>query len=185
VPAPATSTTSSGRCARAGSARAEVSRLVVELDVDLDAFRERGLDEARYPYLWLDAQYEKVRDGGRIVNAAFLVVIATNERGERETGSQSSRGLPQFSTAVPDPRNRRDLETATQAQIYRVLGVGDGLDLEPDEYGRIVRIFVLLPSGQRHVRFGLQTRLHRAVSCGRSHPLPVRRPLSVVSARVR
>ncbi len=67
-----------------GVSKSEVSRLVVELDVDLAAFRERRLAETRYPYLWLDAQYEKVRDGGRIVNAAFLVAIATNERGERE-----------------------------------------------------------------------------------------------------
>jgi transposase-like protein len=67
-----------------GISKSEVSRLVGELDVDLAAFRERRLDEARYPYLWLDAQYEKVRDGGRIVNAAFLVAIAANERGERE-----------------------------------------------------------------------------------------------------
>ena len=67
-----------------GVSKSEVSRLVVELDADLAAFRERRLDETRYPYLWLDAQYEKVRDGGRIVNAAFLIAIAANERGERE-----------------------------------------------------------------------------------------------------
>jgi putative transposase len=67
-----------------GISKSEVSRLVGELDVDLAAFRERRLDGTRYPYLWLDAQYEKVRDGGRIVNAAFLVAIAANERGERE-----------------------------------------------------------------------------------------------------
>jgi len=67
-----------------GVSKSEVSRLVVELDTDLAAFRERRLEGTRYPYLWLDAQYEKVRDGGRIVNAAFLVAIAANERGERE-----------------------------------------------------------------------------------------------------
>jgi len=67
-----------------GVSKSEVSRLVGELDVDLAAFRERRLEGTRYPYLWLDAQYEKVRDGGRIVNAAFLVAIAANERGERE-----------------------------------------------------------------------------------------------------
>lgn len=67
-----------------GVSKSEVSRLVTELDADLAAFRERRLDEVRYPYLWLDATYEKVRDGGRVVNAAFLVAIAANERGERE-----------------------------------------------------------------------------------------------------
>jgi transposase-like protein len=67
-----------------GVSKSEVSRLVVELDEDLAAFRERRLDGVRYPYVWLDAQYEKVRDGGRIVSTAFLVAIAVNERGERE-----------------------------------------------------------------------------------------------------
>jgi transposase-like protein len=28
-------------------------------------FRERSLAGVRYPYVWLDAQYEKVREGGR------------------------------------------------------------------------------------------------------------------------
>jgi putative transposase len=67
-----------------GVSKSEVSRLVVELDADLAAFRDRRLDGTSYPYLWLDAQYEKVRDGGRLVNAAFLIAIAANERGERE-----------------------------------------------------------------------------------------------------
>lgn len=38
-----------------GVSKSEVSRLVVELDRDLAAFRERRLDQSRYPYLWLDA----------------------------------------------------------------------------------------------------------------------------------
>ena len=67
-----------------GVSRSEVSRLVGELDADLAAFRERSLAGIRYPYVWLDAQYEKVREGGRVTNTAFLVAIAVNERGERE-----------------------------------------------------------------------------------------------------
>lgn len=67
-----------------GISRSEVSRLCAELDRGVKAFRERRLDEHRYPYLWLDARYEKVREGGRIVSMAFLVAIAVNERGERE-----------------------------------------------------------------------------------------------------
>lgn len=50
----------------AGISKSSVSRLCQELDTDLAAFRERRLEATRYPYLWLDAQYEKVRDGGRI-----------------------------------------------------------------------------------------------------------------------
>ncbi len=67
-----------------GISKSEVSRLCGELDRGVKAFRERRLDEHRYPYLWLDARYEKVREGGRIVSMAFLVAIAVNERGERE-----------------------------------------------------------------------------------------------------
>ena len=67
-----------------GVSKSEVSRLVAELDADLAAFRERSLAGVRYPYVWLDAQYEKVREGGRVLNTAFLVAIAVNEHGERE-----------------------------------------------------------------------------------------------------
>ncbi len=67
-----------------GISKSEVSRLCAELDRGVKAFRERRLDEHRYPYLWLDARYEKVREGGRICSMAFLVAIAVNERGERE-----------------------------------------------------------------------------------------------------
>ena len=41
--------------------RTEVSRVCEALDEHVEAFRTRPL-EGRYPYLWLDAQYEKVRD---------------------------------------------------------------------------------------------------------------------------
>jgi transposase-like protein len=67
-----------------GISKSEVSRLCGELDRGVRAFRERRLDEHRYPYLWLDARYEKVREGGRIVSMAFCIAIAVNERGERE-----------------------------------------------------------------------------------------------------
>jgi putative transposase len=38
-------------------------------------FRNRPL-EGRYPYLWLDAQVEKVRDGGRVVRKALVLATA-------------------------------------------------------------------------------------------------------------
>ena len=36
-----------------------------------------------YPYLWLDATYVKVRDGGRVVNMAALVATGVDTSGER------------------------------------------------------------------------------------------------------
>src|SRR5207248_1061097 len=46
--------------------KSEVSRICQGLDEQVDAFRQRPL-EGCYPYLWLDAKVEKVRDGGRVV----------------------------------------------------------------------------------------------------------------------
>ena len=58
--------------------------MCTELDRGVRAFRERRLDEHRYPYVWFDAKFEKVREGGRIEPMALLVAIAVNEQGERE-----------------------------------------------------------------------------------------------------
>src|SRR5579864_6081668 len=45
----------------ASLSKSEVSRLCASLDAQVSAFRGRRLDAA-YPYLWLDARYEKVRE---------------------------------------------------------------------------------------------------------------------------
>lgn len=67
-----------------GISKSQVSRICVELDEELRAFRERALTGVRYPYLWLDARFAKIREDHRIVPAALLVAIGVNERGERE-----------------------------------------------------------------------------------------------------
>jgi putative transposase len=53
------------------------------LDEGLRAFAERRLSE-RYPYLILDARYEKVREAGVIVSQAVLVAVAVDEDGRRQ-----------------------------------------------------------------------------------------------------
>jgi putative transposase len=63
--------------------KSEVSRICQELDVELDAFRERRLDEVAYPYLWIDATYQKVRENGRIVSQATAIAIGVSETGEK------------------------------------------------------------------------------------------------------
>src|SRR5881409_413982 len=45
--------------------RSEVSRICAGLDEQVQAFRERPL-EGRYPYVFVDAKVEKVREGGRV-----------------------------------------------------------------------------------------------------------------------
>jgi transposase-like protein len=61
-----------------------VSRISVELDARVEEFRNRPLDGTSYSYVWIDALYIKVRDGGRIANVAVAVATAVNSRGNRE-----------------------------------------------------------------------------------------------------
>jgi putative transposase len=63
--------------------KSEVSRICAGLDEQVEAFRNRPL-EGRYPYLWLDAKVEKVRDGGRVVPKALVLAYAVHESGYRE-----------------------------------------------------------------------------------------------------
>jgi putative transposase len=66
-----------------GMSKSQVSRLCAEIDERVNAFLGRPL-EGRWPYLWLDATYLKVRDGGRIVSRAVIIAVAVSEDGKRE-----------------------------------------------------------------------------------------------------
>jgi len=48
-----------------GISKSQVSKLCKDIDERVNAFLDRPLD-GEWPYLWLDATYLKVRDGGRI-----------------------------------------------------------------------------------------------------------------------
>jgi putative transposase len=63
--------------------KSEVSRICRALDEHVDAFRSRPLEGA-YPYLFLDAKVEKVRDGGRVVTKALVIAHGVHESGRRE-----------------------------------------------------------------------------------------------------
>src|SRR6056297_62742 len=68
----------------AGSmSKSQVSRLCTEINERVNAFLSRPLEGA-WPYLWLDATYVKVREGGRIVSRAVMIAVAVNEDGKRE-----------------------------------------------------------------------------------------------------
>jgi putative transposase len=67
-----------------GISKSEVSRICQALDVQVQAFRERPLDQGPYVYVWLDALTQKVREGGRVVNVAVVVAMAVNGQGQRE-----------------------------------------------------------------------------------------------------
>jgi putative transposase len=63
--------------------RSEVSRIAGLLDEQVRAFRERPL-EGRYPYVFVDAKVEKVRDGGRVQRKCVVIAHAVHETGRRE-----------------------------------------------------------------------------------------------------
>lgn len=59
----------------------QVSRATQQLDVELQGWRDRRLGEI--PYLILDARYEKVRQGGAVLDAAVLIAIGITPEGRR------------------------------------------------------------------------------------------------------
>jgi putative transposase len=61
-----------------------VSRVAAELDEKLAEFGCRRLDQTGWPYLMVDARYEKVRVEGRVVSQAVLVVVGFTSQGRRE-----------------------------------------------------------------------------------------------------
>ena len=66
-----------------GISKSSVSKPCREIDDRVRAFLERPL-EGEWPYLWLDATYLKVREGGRIVSVAAIIAVAVNTDGRRE-----------------------------------------------------------------------------------------------------
>jgi putative transposase len=64
-----------------GLSSTQVSRAAALLDDELRAWRERDL--GIFPYLVLDARYEKVREGGIVRDAAVLTAIGVDPDGRR------------------------------------------------------------------------------------------------------
>ncbi len=66
-----------------GFSASAISTVNKSLDAALTAFSERRLSEP-YPYLILDARYERVRDGGVIASQAVLIAVAVDGEGRRQ-----------------------------------------------------------------------------------------------------
>jgi putative transposase len=66
-----------------GISKSQVSKLCKDIDERVNAFLERPI-EGEWPYLWLDATYLKVREGGRIVSVAAIIAVAVSTDGRRE-----------------------------------------------------------------------------------------------------
>src|SRR3546814_6902613 len=69
-------------CGHAFSA-STISAINKKLDGSLAAFAQRRLDEP-FPYLILDARYEKVREGGVVGSQAVLIAIGIDWDGRRQ-----------------------------------------------------------------------------------------------------
>ena len=59
-----------------------VSQAAMQLDTELEKWRERPLGE--YPFLFLDAYYEQVREDGQVRHLAVLVAVGVTAAGKRE-----------------------------------------------------------------------------------------------------
>ncbi len=66
-----------------GMTKDTVSRLCRGLDEQVTVFRERPLADA-YPYLWLDAKVERVREPGGVRHKALVIAYGVHESGRRE-----------------------------------------------------------------------------------------------------
>jgi len=62
----------------------QVSRLCRTLDEQVQAFRERPLHGAQYPYLWLDAKIERVRERGGVRQKCLVIAYGVHHCGGRE-----------------------------------------------------------------------------------------------------
>ena len=64
--------------------KSQVSRLCAEIDERVHGFLLNGRSRATGRYLWIDATYAKVREGGRIISVAVIIAIGANTQGRRE-----------------------------------------------------------------------------------------------------
>lgn len=80
-----------------------ISELNATLDAELERFARQPL-EAEYPYLILDARYEKVREDGVIRSRAVLVAIGIDWEGRRRILGVELAGVPARPQAARTPR---------------------------------------------------------------------------------
>jgi putative transposase len=64
--------------------KSTVSQLCAGLDPKVRVFNERRLDEAKFPFIMVDATFIKSRDGDRVVSKAVLIISGIREDGHRE-----------------------------------------------------------------------------------------------------
>jgi putative transposase len=63
--------------------KSQVSALSQRLDEEIQRWRERPLEKI-YHYVVVDAGYEKVRQGGKVVSQGMLLVVGISQEGCRD-----------------------------------------------------------------------------------------------------
>ena len=71
-----------GLCGHAFS-HTTISNMVAKLDDALQAFASRGLEDTKFPYVMLDARYEKVREAGAVRARAVQIAVGIDTAGKR------------------------------------------------------------------------------------------------------
>jgi len=66
-----------------GLSASQVSEITRGLDERVEEFRTRPL-QAGYPFIWVDALYEKVRRNNRVVSSAIMIAHGVDLKGQRE-----------------------------------------------------------------------------------------------------
>jgi len=66
-----------------GMSATQVSEITKGLNQEVSQWRNRPL-ETVYPVLWVDALYEKIRQDGRIISSAVLIIQGLSQAGKRE-----------------------------------------------------------------------------------------------------
>jgi putative transposase len=67
-----------------GISKSTVSRICGQLDEEITAFRDRSLDHAEFPYVFVDATYLHGRKNHRVVSRAVVVATGVAADGNRE-----------------------------------------------------------------------------------------------------
>lgn len=67
-----------------GISKSTVSRICKHLDADVAVLRSRDLGHQAFVYLWLDATYVHVREGGQVVSKAVVIATGLRADGYRE-----------------------------------------------------------------------------------------------------
>ena len=115
-----------------------ISRMNQSLDKELEKFAKRRLEDP-YPYLILDARYEKVREDGVIRSQAVMIAIGIDWEGRRcvlavEVANRESltswkefalslkqRGLSGVELVVSDDRPSRDSGSVSRSRLAALL----------------------------------------------------------------